>query len=145
MQFHHKFHDLRILVANFCCRHLRTFSANFFGLMNRHRQFFRHASVSSPYPCPSVRPSVHCHITPLNGTFVWNIVLLLFFDKPSLKINTLLENTLSENRMVVWSGVMWSGVVWSFFSLFTCSLFTFHFSLFTFHFSLFTFHFSLFT
>ena len=38
--FYHIFHDLRILVANFCRRHLRTFSANFFGVMNRLRHFF---------------------------------------------------------------------------------------------------------
>ena len=40
MPFYHKFHDLRILVEDFCRCHLPTFSANFFGWWVDSANFF---------------------------------------------------------------------------------------------------------
>ena len=54
-KIYHKFHDLRILVANFCRHHLHTFSANFFGLMNRLRHFFTFRMYGNV--CPSTSAS----------------------------------------------------------------------------------------
>ena len=61
MQFYHKSHDFRILVAILCCHHLRTFSANFsllecvhtgwstfaMSILQPHNEYLVHTSIIS--------------------------------------------------------------------------------------------------
>ena len=56
MPFYHKFHDLRILVADFCRSHLPTFSANFFGWWVDSANFFtfRKYVQNIPHICHKV-------------------------------------------------------------------------------------------